>query len=562
MSINSSKGTFYFKGNDNISAEGTSIITEQQNDDLKDHLASVNNIIFDPYKLFNSGIYLAGYDIPSGMVKIESTTDSSDVETSITIIDVKSKERRSFSTKLSAFWIELKEDSCIYIYSTDSNVRFRFISLDDVEKITSKDKIVNGVYYIGYELESGLNKIFLENVKAGTDVMVALSDNPLKFNNFQNLNYTTWIDLPKDKFMCFYADGTNTSYLTPIDHVKKYHPLDLRTKGVFKVGTEIPFGYVKFALSKYTKDENFEFFISKDPFITKKRNTIFGNNSWLDLPKDSYLHILSDSTNKFMLIDEKNVNTCVSEITYHKGIYRAGVELPVGYVNIKMSKTGRSPSFSLAVSKINDLFLNPKEYSGRTAWIKLEENDFLCIDCEDYLSEFEFFSESESGRIDDGRSDYLSGVRKASNELLAGFIKIKSVKKQCFRYSISKDPLNFTKYISSKNSSAWVQLEDNDFIDICGDEEDTYIFLSEKICSLEEECGAGVKKVGCEIPQGKVKIDIENGDDFSYSISNNPSKFSNFITVNDNSVDVDLKPGEFISLRSSNEQAKFSFSKI
>ena len=562
MSIKSNN-VFCFKGHDGNSLECNNIITDQQNNDLKENLVLADNTIFDSYKLFNYGVYLSGYDIPSGKVKIESTADSGDIETSVTIIDIQSKERTSFSTKLSAFWVELKENSCIYVHSPDSNIRYRFISLNDVEKITPKDKIINGVYYIGYELESGLNKIFLENVKGSTDVIVAFSDNPLKFNNFKNLNCTTWIDLPKDKFMCFYADGKITSYFTPIVQVKNYHPLDLRTKGVFKVGTEIPSGYVKFALSKYTKDENFEFFISKDPFITKKKNTIFGNNSWIDLPKDSYLHILSDSTNKFMLIDEKNVNTCVSEITYHKGIYRAGIELPVGYVNIKMRKTGSSPSFSLAVSKTNDLFLNPKEYSGRTAWIKLEENDFLCIDCEDYLSEFEFFSESESGRIDDGRSDCLSGVRKASNELLAGFIKIKSKKKQCFRYSISKDPLNFTKYISSKNSSAWVQLEDDDFIDICGDDEDTFIFLSEKLCSLEEEkCGAGVKKVGCEIPQGKVKINIEKGDDFSYSISNNPSKFSNFITVNDNSVDVDLKLGEFISLRSSNEQAKFSFSKI
>ena len=543
-------------------------IAEAENNDLSENIISCHSgvqtvgIRFNPNAEYASGMYLAGTDIPFGFVKILLIGKPSDKTIKLTVIDSTSKEREEFTTKLSGFWVELREGSCVYIRTDTAKDRFNIISSADSIKYSSEELLFSGVYSVGKELTPGQNKIVVNYPE--TEMFISISDKCSCFSEIHKIHGDTWIELHENEYLLFYSSGRTSISCIPENSLKPYNPNDERKVGTYKIGTDLPAGWVQFLPNRLYYDD-FEYSVSEDPFIYNRVTKIGWANAWIYLPAGQYLHVLNIGSSKgFKLINEENVVMFDENKILHKGIYRAGVDLPSGYLRVFIKENAK---FTLSVSKDPFAFDKCFNYSGRVAWIKLEKGDFLRINCDKYDCCFTCRTDLIFGHCADfPEVSYYPGIRKVPNEFPAGYVKIFNIKDYSrFKFSISKDPSNFSKYYTSKTSSIWLRLEKDDFIDIQSDDDKSFSYKSENfwLSNIRDNSSyrRGIRKVGCEIPAGRVTITVKHKcEGFSYSVSNDPLVFTEFTNVYSKTITLELELGQFIYFNSEDDDASFSFS--
>ena len=108
-------------------------------------------------------------------------------------------------------------------------------------------------------------------------------------------------------------------------------------------------------------------------------------------------------------------------------------------------------------------------------------------------------------------------------------------------------------------------MEKDDCIDIQSDDEKSFSYKSERfwLSNIRDNSSyrRGIRKVGCEIPAGRVTITVKHKcEGFSYSVSNDPLVFTEFTNVYSKTIILELELGQFIYFNSEDDDASFSFS--
>ena len=108
-------------------------------------------------------------------------------------------------------------------------------------------------------------------------------------------------------------------------------------------------------------------------------------------------------------------------------------------------------------------------------------------------------------------------------------------------------------------------MEKDDFIDIQSDDDKSLSYKSENfwLSNIRDNSSyrRGIRKVGCEIPAGRVTITVKHEcEGFSYSVSNDPMVFTEFTNVYSKTIILELELRQFIYFNSEDNDALFSFS--
>ena len=411
-----------------------------------------------------------------------------------------------------------------------------------------------GSYIVGIEVPSGLvritckkaisDPIFVSILQIDTGTRITYKFETLSF--WLNLVNRTVIELkcPDDTYFLFEQEED----VSPVYNTEQ-------NSRIYKIGTEVELPCKITNIKSANDNSVISVYCSNDGTSYSEPVISSSGEFWLEGINANYLYIKTeDRSHSYSIASYKSVRSYSPLNKYYRGFYKAGKEIPTGWIKV----TFLNKNFEYFDYYITENPMIRKKIirsHNASVWLFLKDNDYLYIDNTTKKTEFSINSENSVSQIDTNPT-FISCVLKAGSEIPAGWFCISVIKKSSnddrLKVSFSTDPYSFTKENFFVENTIWLNIKDGEFVQISSNENKIHfkvLFFEYKVIDPNSSYNHGIRRVGCDIPEGFVKIGLfKNESGYKYSISKDPLKFEKYYDVPVKSTWLYLERGQFIDI--------------